>query len=523
MQPAPKKCLVVIVCSLVLMCHRASARIFPEEGATLNYRIVGFSFPSVSGIDSYKIEIAPGNINDQSVFKAIVTSASSTRNRVVSKVPSFGALYTWRVVYEVSGKETKKSELYHFSTGSIPQVDTANTRLRVTLKKNADFHSYVMLNGSRTMYDTDGEPVWYLPDLNGFMSAGCDVKCTPQHTITMLYGRDALEVNYNGKVLWKAPAISFAKDSADRDRDRILYHHEFTRLSNGHYMVLGSKNVTKTAGKSNENRYHAPNAQFTFFPKIFDGMLYEFDAQGNIVWSWKSSDYYAQSDLYSFYTERLKDVMLFGHENSFYFDEQQQVIYLSYAAFNRIVKISYPSGKVLNTYGTILKAGSISDSALRSSSIGTPLQIEHMFQNDLFLGQHSCRKTKSGDLILFNNNLYDTGISPQVLILKEPAYGETGGLKKEWEYDCSVEDLNNKQASGGGGSVYEMQDGSLFVSMNFPYGKIFVIDKNKKMLWIAHPERRVDENKWDPLAPYRASIIDQADLEQLIWHSEGLD
>jgi len=146
-----------------------------------------------------------------------------------------------------------------------------------------------------------------------------------------------------------------------------------------------------------------------------------------------------------------------------------------------------------------------------------------MFQNDLFLGQHSCRKTKSGDLILFNNNLYDTGISPQVLILKEPAYGETGGLKKEWEYDCSVEDLNNKQASGGGGSVYEMQDGSLFVSMNFPYGKIFVIDKNKKMLWIAHPERRVDENKWDPLAPYRASIIDQADLEQLIWHSEGLD
>ncbi len=503
-------CIVPFLLSLLVISPRAIAGVFPVEGAKLNYRIVGFSFPALQDVTNYKIEVSTGMVADESLFRPQITSARSTTNKIIAELPSFGTEYTWRIVYTSKINETKKSALYHFSTGTIPQANNPDTRLR-TLKKNKNFHSYVMLNGTRTMYDMEGKPVWYLPDTGGLGAPSYDIKYTDRHTITFLCGQDAYEVNYEGTVLWKAPVITYY-DTARQTNERMMYHHEFTRLPNGHYMALASKNVSR-AGLGADAGGRKRGGQFNFFPKIVGSTLYEFDSTGSIVWSWKSADYYEHSDLYSFYNDNITDAMLFGHENSFYFDDKNKVIYVSYSGFNRIVEISYPSGKVLNTYGKTYKAGN-TQTASAGRIAPSPIEVEHMFENNLFLGQHSCRISKDGTLILFNNNMYDTGVIPQVVRFREDASGQ---LKKIWAFDCSIGDYGSSQQNGGGGNVNEMDDGSVFVSMNFPFGKVFIVDKNKNLLWSAQPEKKTDGEKWDPAPSYRASILSQRELEQLIW------
>ena len=39
------------------------------------------------------------------------------------------------------------------------------------------------------------------------------------------------------------------------------------------------------------------------------------------------------------------------HENAFFFDEKNKVIYISFKYISTIIKLKYPEGIVLNTYG----------------------------------------------------------------------------------------------------------------------------------------------------------------------------
>ena len=49
--------------------------------------------------------------------------------------------------------------------------------------------------------------------------------------------------------------------------------------------------------------------------------------------------------------------------------------------------------------------------------------------NGLFYGQHACKQTKEGYLLLYNNNMRDSASFPEVLVLQEPA-SEMDTLKK---------------------------------------------------------------------------------------------
>jgi len=105
---------------------------------------------------------------------------------------------------------------------------------------------YIYLDGSRTLYDLNGNPVWFLPAKDGMEIR--DMKITPQGTITYLNGSDIYDVNYDGNILWKGPNTSVVNgDSIEH------YHHEFTRLSNGHYMVLGYKKLGASANKTSDS------------------------------------------------------------------------------------------------------------------------------------------------------------------------------------------------------------------------------------------------------------------------------
>ncbi len=226
---------------LFLSITQLRAQVLPKENAALNYRLVGMSFPGRQNVYKYKIEIAAGNWSSEDSFKNnIFLSLYSKVSKIIAEVPAFKAHYTWRYTYIDKHGRTDIGKWNHFSTLTCPEVDTSLSRLRVIKTTEKYKNAYVFVDCKRTVYDMKGRPVWFLPD-NKAETEGApkprDMKISSAGTVTYLWhGGVPYEVNYDGDILWKAP--DDGKVSGQKKED---YHHEFTRLANGHYFVLGSE------------------------------------------------------------------------------------------------------------------------------------------------------------------------------------------------------------------------------------------------------------------------------------------
>jgi hypothetical protein len=503
------------------------SQISPKENSTLNYRIIGFTFPSKENVNDYWLEIASGNILSEDSFeKKVILSLHSRTNRMIAEVPAFGEKYTWRVSYTVRHSNIVNSSLYHFSTGKVPTVDTFITRLRI-LKNTAQYmHSYVFLDGCMVLYDMKGCPVWYLPETNiTALDPGNhrDLKITDQGTITFITARNAYEINYDGKIVWTAP--NDGKVSGD---SLEYYHHEFTRLSNGHYMIMGTANAPvylKTSFSKNkiDSSLFIGHVDKTAkgFKEVYKSMAFgtviEYDEKGKVVWSYNTARYFTGSDLIH---HRYSDggVDLKQHDNGFYFDENTKSIYISFKDFSRIIKVKYPEGTTQNTYGKLFKP----NARLPVDNNGRYVPGAFQKGNGMFCNQHCCRCSKKGYLYVFNNNVCNAGSLPTLVVMQQPV-SEKDTLKKVWEYDCEIEKEDEGNRSNinfsSGGNVEELPDGSFFASMSSGYSKIFIVNLDKEILWSAMSEKwNSYERKWEMISQYRASIItNRMQLERLIW------
>ena len=487
---------------LLFSSHSLSAQIFPQEGGKLCYRIIGFSFPAQEEAIKYKIEVAEGNYNSLDSFRNnIIIRLYTEKNKMIAEVPSFGSQYTWRVKYIGKDSSKIKSPLHHFSTKIVPDVDTSLMRMRVLQSAGKYKDAYVFLDVARVLYDMNGKPVWFLPgiDLERNKSAyPRDLKLTPQGTITFLSGFQPYEITYDGNLLWQNK-INAATHKFD------TFHHEFTRLANGHYMamILVNEIVQKPAFKDSVAHNAVEYGRYNFNMQHCE--IVEYDKNNQVIWRWSSKEYVQQSDLFLRKNEfGLPDNDV--HANSFYFDEKSKSIYVSFRNINRVIKVKYPEGNVINTYGTIYKPG-----------------IANLDNND-FCGQHSVRLSRTGNLYLYNNNTCSSSHVPTIAMFQEMGNGKNS-LKKIWEYQCTLNDLDTtKPLFVLGGSVNELPDESMFVSMGAPYCKMFIVNKDKKELWSAVYEKyNVTTKKWEmpDKTVYRASIItSRKELEQLIWNSE---
>jgi len=498
---------------LFFIPHFLSAQILPKEGSNLNYRLIGFSFPPGKQTGNYKIEIAMGNYTVKDSFERhIIQTEVCTTNKKIIEVPSFGREYTWRVIY-AGNISAENNSMQHFRTMISPDIEARNIRVRI-LKNAEKFKDvYVFVDGNRVLYDMAGNPVWFL-NIKGLdpLQAVRDMKLSPFGTITFLQGDREYEINYNGDILWKGPNNVVAGGD-----DLEHYHHELTRLANGHYMTLGVEHGLCQLPGSADTGMHILGYDKTKwennnagYKKIDLGTVLEYDAAGNLIWSWRSSTYFFGSDI-DYYRNPVPDdkYNIDVHENGFFFDEKDSIIYISFKNLNRIIKVKYPEGTVLNTYGELYKPGLLQSGGR------------------LFCSQHSCLHAQSGALLVYNNNYCNPGSLPEIIAFREPGYGKDS-LVKIWEYTCTVEGGNKDSADGlqkmyswpFGGNVIELPDTSLFVCMGGNYSKLFILNKNKKIVWSALPEKwDLHENKWIPSpVGYRASVItDHQALEKLVW------
>ena len=244
-----------------------------------------------------------------------------------------------------------------------------------------------------------------------------------------------------------------------------------------------------------------------FAQKLPLGTIIEYDKKGNVVWSWKSAPYFRGSDIRNYRRPNMDvtiKIIVDPHENGFFFDEKDHNIYISCKNISRVLKVKYPEGKVINSYGETYKPGVKAQ------------------DNGLFCHQHSCRHSQKGYLFLFNNNtcLLKPN-APKITMMQEPLT-EKDHLKKIWEYDFAAEG-NYPPEMSGGGNVTELPDQSIFVCMGNQYSATMIISMDKKILWSGLPERwKPEENRWEKAPQYHASIIaSRKELEQLIWNTES--
>ena len=325
---------------IVFFC---SAQILPKEGGVLNYRIIGFAQPQSADRGNYVLEIASGKYFSIDSFKKnVVVHTRFDSGKTIAEVPAFGCQYTWRVAVE--GDKNVSNKLYHFSTGSIIGADTSACRLQILKQAEKYTDGYVFLDGHRALYDMQGRPVWYLPNVVPSMSENTqvrDLKITPQGTITFILS-DALmpqvyEINYNAYVLWKGPNSGLVSgDSFEH------YHHEFTRLQNGHYMAMGTENVVAKLPVMKDNRSagdinYKAKKDSAFFPVRPFGTLIEYDHIGRIIWSWKASVYFPGSDVDNYIDPFLNRPEPDIHDNAFFFDEKNSCLYVCYRSISRVI------------------------------------------------------------------------------------------------------------------------------------------------------------------------------------------
>ena len=497
----------IVALFLALPFHVLS-QISPAEHSALNYRLIPFSFPASKQQGKYKIEIATGDLTAANDFrKSIILTLDCKSNRQIAEVPYFGKPYTWRFIYTGNNKKRVESQLYHFATRPAPELDTGKMRVRITKNTETYKDGYFFLDAVGALYNMEGKPVWFLPDIESKKVSARDIKLTPQGTITFLANTKAYEIDYNANVLWKG---------SDNDIDTLTnYHHELTRLANGHYMVLTNDRVwiglpTPDSEKQYSGAVVRRDNNNKIWQRVEFGGIKEYDSKNNVVWSWSSADYYLHSDIMAHRgSDGIFDVDV--HENAFYFDAAAKVVYVSFKNINRVLKIAYPAGNVLNEYGNKY----------------TPEAPD--MTNDLFCAQHCCGRTKSGNLFVFNNNDCHPGL-PRLIVMKEPK-SKNGKLEKVWDFECNVypkkETLKNAppmppgRRTMPGGNLIELPDGSFFCSVSCAFEAVFIVNQAKKVTWCAIPEFFMNEkNTWVPRPAYRASLIkNSTELERLIWNS----
>ncbi|WP_276132302.1 aryl-sulfate sulfotransferase [Polluticoccus soli] len=489
--------IILLIFLLLLHSLGVYAQVTPGENDTVNYKLVGFSVPADTKADRYLFEFAKGSFTEERAFaKNIAIKKNSSANKTIQLLPAFGETYTWRVSYFKKGLLLKHTELYHFRTGYIPFIDTTKCRVSVIKNTMPDKHLLIFYDNTRTLRDMKGDPVWYIPNIPGITDSSTtvrDLKLTPQGTITFLTASNGYEINYNGKILWSCPNDG----QVSRDTSEF-YHHEFTRLANGHYMIAGNEYVEREIPNLTDTARYKISPQITqkdgkYFQRAEFGTLIEYDAAKHAVWSWRSSEHLSENDFSRKNPARRTNYS--SHMNSFYFDTNRDFIYVSFRNINSILKISYPQGDVIANYGSSSAAG------------------EKKQGNGFFYGQHNVTKDSDGNLLLYNNNIAPNmrGYSnSSIELLKEPAdLDNADTLKKIWEFSCQIDTLALPYSTSGG-SVNELADGHFLTSMG-SVNRVFIVNKRKEIIWDALCQFRdltTEKREWNPQPGYRVSAID---------------
>lgn len=435
-----------------------SQQLVPADGAVITMTSILLEVPEVVGANLYAYHIQASNGT---------TIERSDDNHVLHVDGlSFGESYTWKVdaLDEKGAVVHTYSQSFRIATSSL--VDPEQNRFPVFYyegKKKTN--GLLLLDYNRVAINSDGIPVWFMPELERIEGRRLrDVKLTSRGTITYLDIFNCEEMSLDGTSIWNTPSTgAFSGDTSD------YYHHEFTRLSNGNYMVLAKQYVSSDLvinGKQIE--------------KLPLSIIIEYSPKGEVIWSWSSNRYVKDSDILQV-GQKVGMGNTFGHMNSFYFDEPTGILYAGFRDLNCILAIEKESGNVIQSYGDKIP----SDTS--TQAIG------------FFRKQHAPIPVAGGRLLLFNNNDRKKPSSVQIISEVTPKNPNSEIL---WEFTCDFDTLRPAESPRMGNAL-PLEDEHVLVNMG-KAARIFEVNPEKQVIWQCLPEKWNENTQaWQPQPNYR--------------------
>jgi hypothetical protein len=438
--------------------------LIPAEGAALNYTQILFQTPAVDKAAYYVFTVAP---EDGNLATPAFTQADPTHVTVM-KGFEFGKAYQWRVkAMDAQNILLFESEVHHFSIQRTLAIDPNEYRFAIQQWEQERVEDGVIfLDYCGVAIDRSGKPLWFLPNVirNLRQERLRDLKMTEAGTLTFVTNRMAVDLDVQGKILWQTPGDGkISGDSLE------FYHHEFTRLHSGNYIVLC--NGFDNRPLDLEDRH---------IDRIPLSYLVEYTPEGDTAWTWHTGKYVQDEDYLSI-GSKVFNGNSFGHPNSAYKDEEKGLYYIGFRDLSAVLVIDEKTRKVLHSYGDKIP-----------SDRGT-------YGIGFFQKQHAAVPFGDNEIVLFNNNL--VGETSSVLVFNEPTPAQPE-CKIQWEFKCDFDSLR-PGSSDRLGNVQVMNENQFLVNMG-NVARLFEVNRQNEILWDCLPERwNADSARWEPFANYR--------------------
>lgn len=442
----------------VTISNSVNAQFSPAKSDTLNFSSILFEFPWVDGANSYEISVlnqsGKGNL-----------TAVSEANKLVLNGLNFGDSYTWKVRGVTAiGEKLPWSHPIPFHIATSDYIDPNKFRYDgKKLDRSKSSRSLILLDYGRVAINKVGKPVWFLPKTDSLFNQLLirDLKMTQSGTFTAIFGESAIEFDRKGTILWTAP-----DDGRVNGEAREHYHHEFTKLPNGNYLVLGQDHVKRRVPHSNDSL------------EIEFGTVIEYNPEGRIVWSWNSNDYFTDADLFSRKNGDRYNTRSHMNAATMYNNE----VYVGFRDISRIVVIDKKTKKVIESYGA---PGGFSEP---HAAVG------------FFRRQHDALRLSDGNMAVLNNDsIMDPSVVSSVVVFSRM---QQGNSEKLLDFKLNFDELTNGK-SAKTGNVNELPDGNLMVNCG-DLNRFIELTRSGEVVWSMFAEQYDRQTgAWKAFPQYR--------------------
>jgi hypothetical protein len=454
---------------LLLLGLNTFAQVSPAPGTVLNYTQVMLEYPPVAGATGYLVQVVQDTTGPLFAKPLISQKDNSTATLVTGL--DFGKKYLWRYAATSNGKQQPWSGPYGFEITRRQLNNNSPSPLTVVVNDKAKHAGGLIAGDFQCIVDRAGNPVWQMPVVDGepLTNNTRDLRLTDVGTITFLNSASKpVECDLNGKVLWQAPTTPVVSGDTSE-----FFHHDFQRLPNGNYMVLGDKYVWKKVPdkykdkievKANPNLPNgavlpgAPNpfvktVNGEMMAKLQYGTIIEYNTDGEVVWSWNSETYIDDETMFGLLANVASSLSPAGngamppgvgiasndrdpHLNAFSVDTAGTYVYAGFRQLSRIIKIEKATGKIAAEWGA-QKNG-----------------------DGFFSNQHGAFIQPNGNILVFDNGGIKPGAQPSRVVSFSQGSNGTGASIK-WSADCLVNGTPVK--SHRGGNADELANGNILV------------------------------------------------------------
>lgn len=424
----------------------------PSDGVRVTRTQLLFEVDPLPGAAGYVVQVGDDSLVDP--FLAPVVERKTDSLTVRAEGLRFGRTYQWRYApLDAQGRPGAFSAPFRFTILQSPRVDPERFRFRV--RGPSVLPGVVLLDHARVAVDGTGRPVWFLPENEELMPGSDlvrDLKISPAGTLTFLTRADALEIDLDGTLLWRAP-----KERSAGPGERGSFHHDFKRLRDGRYMVLYQEPVSrKVPGEPEPRTLH------------YDRVL-EYDADGRSTWTWSARDYIADVDLFSKPPHGM-------HMNAFDVDPDGRFVLAGFRDLSRIVKIDRRSRKVVDSWGARFPSG------------------DARAGDGFFWNQHDCLLDADGTIVVYNNNRVTDKDAPSGIVRFDPG-SAFRRPRVVWRWEVPASEAARKAVAGG--SVGLVPGRGYLLNMG-TVNHLFLVAPDSRVLWEALVEHRTPRTDGAP-------------------------